>query len=167
MTITTNTKPVAPKAVPDLPADLDSGSRRLKLAGVRRTAAEVLAVAKTQRWTPEEVLRILVEAAIAARDAGVRTFPGHQWGLQHGHGQVHADPVTAWFRCITTVVSELITGVLLSWIPEQAEFPAPRTMRRTVRVVLLILSTATTADHRVATPAASVAPTGRWPAAAW
>ena len=43
--------------------------RRLKLATVRRTAAEVLQVAKTQRWTPEEVLRTLVEAEIAARDA--------------------------------------------------------------------------------------------------
>nr|WP_275581134.1 ATP-binding protein [Mycobacterium riyadhense] len=40
-----------------------------KLATVRRTAAEVLQVAKTQRWTPEEVLRTLVEAEIAARDA--------------------------------------------------------------------------------------------------
>ena len=32
-------------------------------------AAEVLQVAKTQRWTPEEILRTLVEAEIAARDA--------------------------------------------------------------------------------------------------
>jgi len=69
MTTTTGTKIVAPKAVPDLPADLDAGLRRLKLATVRRTAAEVLQVAKTQRWTPEEVLRTLVEAEIAARDA--------------------------------------------------------------------------------------------------
>jgi DNA replication protein DnaC len=36
---------------------------------VRRNAAEVLHVAKTQRWTPDEVLRNLVEAEIAARDA--------------------------------------------------------------------------------------------------
>jgi hypothetical protein len=69
MTTTTGTKPVAPKAVPDLPADLDAGLRRLKLATVHRTAADVLQVAKTQRWTPEEVLRTLVEAEIAARDA--------------------------------------------------------------------------------------------------
>ena len=69
MTTTTGTKTVAPKAAPDLPADLDAGLRRLKLATVRRTAAEVLQVAKTQRWTPEEVLRTLVEAEIAARDA--------------------------------------------------------------------------------------------------
>jgi DNA replication protein DnaC len=69
VTTTTGTNTVVPKAVPDLPADLDAGLRRLKLATVRRTAAEVLQVAKTQRWTPEEVLRTLVEAEIAARDA--------------------------------------------------------------------------------------------------
>ena len=43
--------------------------RRLKLAAVRRTAPEVLITAKTQRWTPEEVLRTLVETELAARDA--------------------------------------------------------------------------------------------------
>jgi hypothetical protein len=49
------TKPVAPLSVPELPADLDAGLRRLKLAAIRRTAPEVLQTAKTQRWTPEEV----------------------------------------------------------------------------------------------------------------
>lgn len=58
-----------PPAVAALPADLDAGLRRLKLATVRRTAAEVLQTAKTQRWTPEEVLRTLIEAELAARDA--------------------------------------------------------------------------------------------------
>ena len=49
------TKPVAPLSVPELPADLDAGLRRLELAAIRRTAPEVLQTAKTQRWTPEEV----------------------------------------------------------------------------------------------------------------
>lgn len=66
---TSGTKTVAPKSVPPLAADLDAGLRRLKLAAVRRSAPEVLLTAKTQRWTPEEVLRTLVEAEIAARDA--------------------------------------------------------------------------------------------------
>ncbi|MDI9935266.1 IS21-like element helper ATPase IstB [Rhodococcus sp. IEGM 1351] len=61
--------PAPPPAVPVLAADLDAGLRRLKLAAIRRTAPEVLLTAKTQRWTPEEVLRTLVEAEIAARDA--------------------------------------------------------------------------------------------------
>ena len=54
---------------PALAPDLEAGLRRLKLAAVRRMAAEVCQTAKTQRWTPEEFLRTLVEAEIAARDA--------------------------------------------------------------------------------------------------
>ena len=54
---------------PDLPADLTAGLRRLKLATMRQLAPELLLTAKTQRWAPEEVLRTLVEAEIAARDA--------------------------------------------------------------------------------------------------
>ena len=65
----TDAEPVAPPSVPPLPADLDAGLRRLKLAAVRRTASEVLITAKTQRWTPEEVLRTLAETELAARDA--------------------------------------------------------------------------------------------------
>lgn len=63
------TKTVPPQSVPALAADLDAGLRRLKLAAIRRTAPEVLLTAKTQRWTPEEVLRTLVETELAARDA--------------------------------------------------------------------------------------------------
>ncbi|MCY7288784.1 MAG: ATP-binding protein, partial [Cryobacterium sp.] len=52
-----------------LNADLEHGLRRLKLASIRRIAPEMLVTAKTQRWTPEELLRALVEAEITARDA--------------------------------------------------------------------------------------------------
>lgn len=54
---------------PALPADLVEGLRRLKLATMRHLAPELLLTAKTQRWNPEEFLRTLVEAEIAARDA--------------------------------------------------------------------------------------------------
>ena len=54
---------------PVLDADLTAGLRRLKLAAMRQLAPELLVTAKTQRWAPEEVLRALVEAEIAARDA--------------------------------------------------------------------------------------------------
>ncbi len=44
------------------------------MAAMRRLAPELLVTAKTQRWKPEEFLRTLVEAEIAARDASnVRT----------------------------------------------------------------------------------------------
>lgn len=69
MTTAKTPKPAAPQSIPELPADLDLALRRLKLAAIRRTAPEVLLTAKTQRWTPEEVVRTLVETEIAARDA--------------------------------------------------------------------------------------------------
>jgi DNA replication protein DnaC len=56
-------------APPPLAPDLTDGLRRLKLAAMRRLAPELLITAKTQRWTPEELLRTLIEAEIAARDA--------------------------------------------------------------------------------------------------
>ncbi len=54
---------------PVLDVDLTAGLRRLKLAAMRQLALELLVTAKTQRWSPEEVLRALVEAEITARDA--------------------------------------------------------------------------------------------------
>jgi DNA replication protein DnaC len=54
---------------PPLAADLNDGLKRLKMAAMRRIAPELLVTARTQRWNPEEFLRTLVEAEIAARDA--------------------------------------------------------------------------------------------------
>jgi DNA replication protein DnaC len=56
-------------APPALAPDLVEGLRRLKLAAMRQLAPELLRTAKTQRWTPEELLRTLIEAEITARDA--------------------------------------------------------------------------------------------------
>jgi DNA replication protein DnaC len=56
-------------STPVLAPDLVEGLRRLKLAAMRQLAPELLVTAKTQRWTPEELLRTLVEAEITARDA--------------------------------------------------------------------------------------------------
>src|SRR5436309_15387306 len=56
-------------APPPLAPDLAAGLRRLKLAAMRQLAPELLITAKTQRWTPEELLRTLIEAEITARDA--------------------------------------------------------------------------------------------------
>ena len=53
---------------PALPQDLETALRRLRLAAVRKLAPELLVVAKTQRWSPEDFLRTLVEAEITARD---------------------------------------------------------------------------------------------------
>lgn len=55
--------PAAPLA-----PDLERGLKRLKLRAIRKLAPELLQTAKVQRWAPEELLRTLVEAEIAARD---------------------------------------------------------------------------------------------------
>jgi DNA replication protein DnaC len=55
-------------APPPLAADLNAGLKRLKMAAMRHLAPELLVTAKTQRWSPEEFLRTLIEAEIAARD---------------------------------------------------------------------------------------------------
>jgi DNA replication protein DnaC len=60
---------MSPRQAVALDADLEAGLKRLKLAAVRRMAPEVLQTAKVQRWAPDELLRTLVEAEIAARDA--------------------------------------------------------------------------------------------------
>lgn len=60
---------MSPRAAAVLDPDLEAGLKRLKLAAVRRMAPEVLQTAKVQRWAPDELLRTLVEAEIAARDA--------------------------------------------------------------------------------------------------
>ena len=61
-----------------LAADLEHGLRRLKLAAMRQIAPELLVTAKTQRWTPEELLRALVEAEITARNASNTRLRGKQ-----------------------------------------------------------------------------------------
>lgn len=53
---------------PPLDADLLAGLRRLKLAQIRTIAPDILQTARVQRWKPEEILRTLVEAEVAARD---------------------------------------------------------------------------------------------------
>jgi DNA replication protein DnaC len=59
---------------PPLAVDLNDGLKRLKMAAMRRLAPELLLTAKTQRWSPEEFLRTLVEAEIAARaESNART----------------------------------------------------------------------------------------------
>jgi DNA replication protein DnaC len=55
-------------AVAELAPDLERGLKRLKLRAIRRMAPEVLQSAKVQRWSPEVLLRTLVEAEISSRD---------------------------------------------------------------------------------------------------
>jgi DNA replication protein DnaC len=63
---------VQPPAPPPLPDELTAVLRRMRLPYVRSAAPEVLATARAQRWDPGEVLRVLLEAEVAGRDAATR-----------------------------------------------------------------------------------------------
>jgi DNA replication protein DnaC len=52
-----------------LAPDLDAALRRLRLSAIRSLAPELLITSKTERWSPEEVLRTLLEAEITSRGA--------------------------------------------------------------------------------------------------
>jgi DNA replication protein DnaC len=72
-------------AVEQLDPALVDGLRRLKLRRIRQLAAEVCQTARTQRWRPEEVLRVLVNEEVKARDESGRlarlkqaAFPVHK-----------------------------------------------------------------------------------------
>jgi len=55
---------------PALAPDLEAGLRRLRLGAMRHLCPELLVLAKTQRWKPEEFLRTLIEAEIANAKGG-------------------------------------------------------------------------------------------------
>jgi DNA replication protein DnaC len=52
--------------------ELVSGLRRLRLRRIRQLAPELCAAARTQRWRPEEFLRVLVAEECASRDQSNR-----------------------------------------------------------------------------------------------
>ena len=68
---------------PPLETDLVAGLKRLQLAHFRAVAAETLQTATTQRWTPEALLRALIDqgrnaprnAESAASAGRVVSFP--------------------------------------------------------------------------------------------
>jgi DNA replication protein DnaC len=57
---------------PALPEELDRLLRRMRLPYLRRSAPDVLATARAQRWDPAEVLRVLIAEEVVGRDAATR-----------------------------------------------------------------------------------------------
>jgi DNA replication protein DnaC len=128
-----------------LAADLTAGLKRLKLATVRRIAPEVLQTAKTQRWKPEEVLRTLVEAEIAARDAT---------NLQLRHRQA-GFPVDKTFDAFDTAASSVPQATIdylagLEWVraPENVCLVGPAGTGKS-HVLIAAGHAAIQAGHRV------------------
>ena len=53
---------VKPPTPPPIPDELTAVLRRMRLPYMRAAAPDVLATARSQRWDPAEVLRVLLEA---------------------------------------------------------------------------------------------------------
>ena len=63
---------VKPPTPPPIPDELTTVLRRMRLPYMRAAAPDVLATARSQRWDPAEVLRVLLEEEAAGRDAATR-----------------------------------------------------------------------------------------------
>jgi DNA replication protein DnaC len=59
---------VTPPQAPPLPDDLEALLRRMRLPHVRKAAPEVIATARSQRWEPAEVLRVLLTEEVNGRE---------------------------------------------------------------------------------------------------
>jgi DNA replication protein DnaC len=69
---------------PAVPEDLDRLLRRMRLPYLRKTAPDVLATARAQRWDPAEVLRVLLDAEVTGRNAATRRMRRKKAQLPNG-----------------------------------------------------------------------------------
>ena len=69
---------------PPLPSELDALLSRLRLPYLRRHAPHVVATARSQRWDPAEVLRVLLAEEAAGRDTATRNRRRKQAGFPAG-----------------------------------------------------------------------------------
>jgi DNA replication protein DnaC len=77
MTVTT-------PAAPPLPDALERLTRRLRMPYLRTAAPEVLATARSQRWDPAEIVRVLLAEEAAGRDQATIRMRRRQSGLPAG-----------------------------------------------------------------------------------
>jgi DNA replication protein DnaC len=84
MKATSTTALPGPPEPPPLPEELTALLKRMRLPYLRRTAPEVLATARAQRWDPAEVLRVLVAEEVAGRDQATRAARRRAAGLPKG-----------------------------------------------------------------------------------
>lgn len=68
----------------EIPREVDQLTRRLRLPYVRAQAPEVLATARSQRWDPAEVVRVLLDAEAKGRDEATRSIRRRQATLPKG-----------------------------------------------------------------------------------
>jgi DNA replication protein DnaC len=75
---------ISAPAAPPLPEDLLTILKRMRLPYLRAAAPEVLATAKSQRWDPTEVLRVLLAEEVRGRDHATRAMRRKAAGLPAG-----------------------------------------------------------------------------------
>ena len=78
-----NTATTAP-AAPPLPDDLAAVLKRMRMPYLRAAAPEVLATARSQRWDPTEVLRVLLAEEVRGRDEATKAARRKAAGLPAG-----------------------------------------------------------------------------------
>ena len=78
-----HTATTAPTA-PPLPADLHEVLKRMRMPYLRAAASEDLATARSQRWDPTEVLRVLLAEEVRGRDEATRAARRKAAGLPAG-----------------------------------------------------------------------------------
>lgn len=69
---------------PPIPEEVNQLLRRLRLPYIRLNAPEVVATAKSQRWDPAEVLRVLLQHEAEGRDAATRSMRRKAAGFPSG-----------------------------------------------------------------------------------
>lgn len=69
---------------PPLPEDLTAVLKRMRMPYLRAAAPDVLATAKSQRWDPTEVLRVLLAEEVRGRDAATKAMRRKSAGLPAG-----------------------------------------------------------------------------------
>ncbi|MFF3733302.1 IS21-like element helper ATPase IstB [Streptomyces sp. NPDC002476] len=74
----------SPPAPPPIPAELERVLKRMRFPYLRKVAPSVLATARSQRWDPAEVVRILLEEEIQGREAATRRSHRKQANLPTG-----------------------------------------------------------------------------------
>src|SRR5262249_2882880 len=77
-------RPVPPPQAPQLPDELVALLKRMRMPYLRKSAPEICATARAQRWDPAEVLRVLFAEEVRGRDDATRNIRRKAAGFPSG-----------------------------------------------------------------------------------
>src|SRR4051812_7590949 len=101
---------VQPPAPPALPEPVEALTRRLRLPYLRSAAPEVLATARSQRWDPAEVVRVLLSEEAAGRDQATTRMRRKASGLPAGKTFDAWDPAASPIPAAAQQALRTLTG---------------------------------------------------------